>query len=324
MEPRQIPLTRLLGAAEAVPAALPPCRAECCRASGAKRSNRRRVVIARTTTLVAVALLGAAWRLRPQSPPPVVTAKRQVTFAGNVENSAIFPDGRFLACATHAEDSLLIFVQEVSGGNAIRIAALEHTDVESLRWSPDGARLLITGVVGTSPIAYVVARLGGDRRPIPFVTLLNDMVPFGVWMPDGQHVALWSRTRSQLRLGCLARGNYAALNATVLQLPPAGRAGRNDLRIRRTDRRCADAPRSRRRNRGVCDTRHESVFRAAAVARQRSTAAAADPAPATCPTTSASGTCPAPAARWPRPGSPHSPTAHYPDRESAAAPAIRR
>jgi hypothetical protein len=219
----------LLGAAEAVPAALPPCRAECCRASGAKRSNRRRVVIARTTTLVAVALLGAAWRLRPQSPPPVVTAKRQVTFAGNVENSAIFPDGRFLACATHAEDSLLIFVQEVSGGNAIRIAALEHTDVESLRWSPDGARLLITGVVGTSPIAYVVARLGGDRRPIPFVTLLNDMVPFGVWMPDGQHVALWSRTRSQLRLGCLARGNYAALNATVLQLPPAGRAGRNDL-----------------------------------------------------------------------------------------------
>ena len=142
-----------------------------------------------------LAIVVLAWRLWPSSVrAPVVTAKRQVTFVGNVENSAISPDGRFLAYAAHNDDSLFVFVQELAGGNAIPIAVLEHADIETLRWSPDGSRLLVTGVAGTTAVAYVVPRLGGDRRTLPVASLLNDLVPLGAWMPDGEHVAVWSRT----------------------------------------------------------------------------------------------------------------------------------
>ncbi len=148
-------------------------------------------------TIGAVAVVAAsvaAWaRYWPLvSPPPVVLSKKQVTFNGNVENSALSPDGRFLAYVTHDGDSLKVLMTDLNGGgNVIRLFTLATADVFTLAWSPDGSRLLLTATAGTQPVGYILAPLGGDVRELPVSKFVLDIVPHGAWMPDGKRVGMW-------------------------------------------------------------------------------------------------------------------------------------
>jgi Tol biopolymer transport system component len=115
--------------------------------------------------LAAVALLvivaGAAiwqWRgvVRHGGAPEV--QHQQVTFTGDVEMSALSPDGRTVAYVPGGFDRVL--VRELSGGQA---ASIWTGSVMALSWLPDGSHLV---VIGSDQNVWIVPRLGGTARRV--------------------------------------------------------------------------------------------------------------------------------------------------------------
>ena len=156
---------------------------------------------------LAAAALVAAKFWQPSAQAPVLTAKRQVTFEGNVENSSISPDGRFVAYAAHGEDSLSIRVQDLSGGNPITLATFANADLAGIHWSPDGTRLLVLGATGNDPIAFIVPRLGGTVRQLPYESFGLDGFPVGNWLPSGEDVGFWGENAQRAIIYSLQSGD---------------------------------------------------------------------------------------------------------------------
>ncbi len=180
-------------------------------------TQRRTRVILGGMALVAAASVGfTTWRFRARADaPPTVTSKRQVTFNGSVENVALSPDGRFLVYAAHGEDSLFVFSQDLDGGgNAIRLAAMANADVLSLEWSPNGTKILLTGVSGTTPLAYLIPPLGGELRRLSVESLITGIVPFGAWLPDGERVAFWPHADHRLAVFGTQTGDTSSMPLT--------------------------------------------------------------------------------------------------------------
>jgi len=102
----------------------------------------------------------------------------QVTFVGDASFPTISPDGKSFAYYHDQKVS----VQDMSGGEPVDV--FEIPECFSLRWSPDGSELLVSGYVKYSEgAAFIVSRLGGTSRKI---TLLG---PHISWSPDGRKIA---------------------------------------------------------------------------------------------------------------------------------------
>jgi Tol biopolymer transport system component len=82
----------------------------------------------------------------------------QVTFTGDVEMSALSPDGRTIAYVPGSFDRVL--VRALSGGQA---ASIWTGSVMGLSWLPDGSHLV---VIGSDRTVWIVPRLGGTPRPV--------------------------------------------------------------------------------------------------------------------------------------------------------------
>ena len=133
------------------------------RAAGPQVSGQRRTARWAATAialLLAVAAGASIWRwrsaVRPGAPE---VQQQQVTFSGDIEMSALSPDGRTVAYVPGGFDRVL--VRELSGGQASPIWT--GKDVMALSWLPDGSHLVV--IEGNRSV-WIVPRLGGTARRV--------------------------------------------------------------------------------------------------------------------------------------------------------------
>ncbi len=140
--------------------------------------------------LLAVALLiaGAAgfWMAQQQRPPLAAPVLTRLTFdSGLTFEPALSPDGKLVAYASDrsGDGNLDIWVQQISGGEAVRLTRHEADDREPA-FSPDGSKIAFRSEREGGGI-YVVPAIGGNERLI---------APYGRtprFSPDGQSIAYW-------------------------------------------------------------------------------------------------------------------------------------
>jgi len=127
----------------------------------------------------------------PQAPLPAPD-NRQLTYDGNVGVAALSPDGQFLAYRRGSS----IMLQDVAAGGAPRTVVDSLGYLWTLRWSPDGRRIGISGTRGTGPsdpaewLYLAVPRMGGAPERMPITRSFR----LFTWSPDGTRVATWGQT----------------------------------------------------------------------------------------------------------------------------------
>ena len=133
------------------------------RAAGPQVSGQRRTArwaAIAIALLLAVAAGASIWRwrsaVRPGAPE---VQQQQVTFSGDIEMSALSPDGRTVAYVPGGFDRVL--VRELSGGQASPIWT--GKGVMALSWLPDGSHLVV--IEGNRSV-WIVPRLGGAARRV--------------------------------------------------------------------------------------------------------------------------------------------------------------
>jgi eukaryotic-like serine/threonine-protein kinase len=103
----------------------------------------------------------------------------QLTFVGNVRLVSLSPDGKSIA---YSAGEGQIYVEDVSGGQALEV--FKCTDCTSLRWSPNGSELAVSGGTNDSTGAtFIIPRFGGHTRRLRFQAA--DVS----WSPDGSSIA---------------------------------------------------------------------------------------------------------------------------------------
>ena len=126
-------------------------------ASDGRQSSRRSLWVS-ALALVVIVCSGTAWLLRSGRPAAPEVQHQQVTFTGDVELSALSPDGRTVAYVPGGFDRVL--VRELSGGQP---ASIWTGSVMGLSWLPDGSHLV---VIGSNRSVWIVPRLGGTARRV--------------------------------------------------------------------------------------------------------------------------------------------------------------
>ncbi|MFH1313320.1 MAG: protein kinase [Candidatus Eisenbacteria bacterium] len=147
-------------------------------ASKPRASITRWVYVA--ITLIAVTFVVILIRSRGPSlvQPP---SHQQVTFAGDVSHPAISPGGDLIAYASSgSEGGSSVFVRELAGGTALEV--FNDAEINCIRWSPDGAELLVLAVNDSVKGTYLVPRLGGTPRQFEIWSEVS-------WSPDGSRFA---------------------------------------------------------------------------------------------------------------------------------------
>jgi Protein kinase domain len=128
--------------------------------------------------LLVVAAGAAIWRWRGAVRPGAPEVKHeQATFSGDVQISALSPDGRTVAYVPNGFDRVL--ARELSGGQTSPIWT--GKDVMALSWLPDGSHLV---VIGDNQSVWIVPRLGGTARRVA------DSARMAAPSPDGTALAL--------------------------------------------------------------------------------------------------------------------------------------
>jgi Tol biopolymer transport system component len=159
------------------------------RASGRRKKT---LVFAGVATLLLAGSLIASRYLGGSRQEFEVGATEQITNDPGVEiTPALSPDGKLLAYAGGDPAHTSIFVRQVSGGEAIRLA-----NGRAPHWSPDGSKLVYVDSAG---IAMVPALGGSPQRLITrsegaLSTLgVSELATSPVWSHDGQLLAYTER-----------------------------------------------------------------------------------------------------------------------------------
>jgi len=162
-----------------------------------KRKHRIPVLAIVALTIFAIIAIFFTGYLLLKEPTRYLPAKhRQVTFDGNiymtrfgtgdVDVSALSPDGQFLAYAMKKENSHSIMVRDLSGSQPLEILD-GFESLDKICWSPDGTKLLFHGYQVNSenePFGknYILPRLGGKPQILP-------PAAYVAWSPDGSKFA---------------------------------------------------------------------------------------------------------------------------------------
>jgi Tol biopolymer transport system component len=163
------------------------------------------------------------WRSRSTTAGRAGEARhQQVTFAGDVESSALSPDGRTVAYATPGQrGDAQVVVQDIGGDR--RSIAWTGKGIMSLSWMPDGSRLVVVGDREARGV-WIVPLLGGTARQV------SDFGMFAAASPDGTALALTSDALTGFVVLPLAGGARQTVNMTgfrrVLAIAWHGRTNR--------------------------------------------------------------------------------------------------
>lgn len=139
---------------------------------------------------------GYFWRRPAQiSQSAQALEHKQITFVGNAYDPAISPDGRTIAYVIKVPGSdQKLMVQDLSGGPALEL--LHERALGGLKWSPNGAELMLDMVAKVNNGLFVVSRLGGAPRRVsggafacwlPGATQIVESAQnedFGIWLVD--------------------------------------------------------------------------------------------------------------------------------------------
>ncbi len=111
-------------------------------------------------------------------------AHKQMTFLGDASFPAISPDGQFIAYVTGKYGvQQKVMVQDMAGGEPLNV--YQASICQDLRWSPDGAELVVLVVKGDSLYeAVLIPRLGGRVRSM---SIPSANLP--CWSPDDSQIA---------------------------------------------------------------------------------------------------------------------------------------
>ncbi len=169
----------------------------------ARSTVRKRALSVAAVTLAVIAGGAVLWLNRGPTGPAVRARFTQLTFSGRVLRAEISPNGDLLAYVEDGEPTRLL-VRDLTGERSIEIANFEW--VNSLRWSPDGSSLLLSGRDSTGQVAAVYPRLGGTRREVP------KLGTYGAWSPDGSRVAWWQGARG-IVMTTLTTGDTSRVSA---------------------------------------------------------------------------------------------------------------
>jgi Tol biopolymer transport system component/tRNA A-37 threonylcarbamoyl transferase component Bud32 len=172
---------------------------------------RRRAVLVLLLSLLAVGgtYLALGPQPRPMSPAPAGSRLRQLTFAGNVAQPEVSPDGKLLAYLEHG-DPMRLLVKDLVGGSIIPLAVVGGSE-STLRWTPDGSALLYSGLDSArSDAKLLFPRLGGAPRSIQ---LSGGYIAFS---PDGARLATWPQNIERpLYVTTLATGQTRTVDVPV-------------------------------------------------------------------------------------------------------------
>ena len=146
----------------------------------ATASRKKTLVFAGVATLLLLGSLIAGRYLGGSRQEFEVGATQQITNDPGIEiTPALSPDGKLLAYAGGESAHTSIFVRQVSGGEAIRLAG-----GRAPQWSPDGSKLVYVDSAG---IAMVPALGGSPQRLIRSSEGVPATSP--VWSHDGKSLA---------------------------------------------------------------------------------------------------------------------------------------
>jgi len=146
-----------------------------------KRSKTQPLKIAFAATAILSALIVSLYLFKRHPAQKILPTHKQVTFVGDADYPAISPDGQFIAYVTGEQGAeQKVMIQDIAGGEPLNI--YQAKGCLDLRWSPDGAELMLTALVADSWKTYLVPRLGGSSRNIP-------TAKFQCWSPDGSQIA---------------------------------------------------------------------------------------------------------------------------------------
>jgi len=159
--------------------------------------------IAVIASAVALAFLVSGLTSKPfQFVPP---SFQQMTFSGAASYPTLAPDGQSLAyVAGRPGGRFQVVIQDLVGRQQLPI--LEASWVRSLRWSPGGAELLVSGSSMDGPSqTFLVSRLGGATRPLRYF-------PFVAWAPDGSRFAGATLADKQIWFTEIATGSVSSID----------------------------------------------------------------------------------------------------------------
>ena len=162
-----------------------------------KSRSVRTAAVAVGVALVAAAVLYQVWKpdgLFRASSPAVQATHRQITFAGDADNPAISPDGKFVAyVAGKVGAGQRLMLQDLGGGPAIEIS--RAPELLHPVWSPDGSEIAVSHLsnTGFSEGIFLVPRLGGSSRYIADAM-------YACWSPDGNQIAVADQPEHGFRI----------------------------------------------------------------------------------------------------------------------------
>jgi hypothetical protein len=163
------PADRFAGAGEFARAlAVLPSRGS---GQGAMPARSRGLALALGTVgvvaVVALAVLFGTGKFGRRGPAYVLRDRTQLTTSGNVQASAISPDGKQLAFfSKHCAEGRCEYSVELQdvGGTATRTILDHATSWGGLQWSPDRRNLIMNGTIQGRWGTYLLSALGGPPR----------------------------------------------------------------------------------------------------------------------------------------------------------------
>jgi Tol biopolymer transport system component len=169
------------------------------------RARRTWLTVAAAFVVVGGALAVGLARRAPQRAPALLPTevRRQVTFTGDSRTPDLSPDGKRLAFVTGRPFRQKLIVQDLATGEAETLAWWPR--IGSVRWSPDGASLLVRTVNG---LAWLRAD-GAERR------FWARLWGTAAWAPDGKSIAsVWPDSK-QVRFVDVATGDVHRIDVPV-------------------------------------------------------------------------------------------------------------
>ena len=136
----------------------------------ARATRRRRVLLTAIATVVLAGVAVGVWSWRSQradgrhsTAAPVQRNLTRLTFGSGLQSDPTFsPDGRFIAYSSDRSGNLDIWVQPVTGGDAVRITKSPAHDLQP-DWSPDSSSIVFRSERDGGGL-FIVPALGGAER----------------------------------------------------------------------------------------------------------------------------------------------------------------